>query len=115
MPIVVGLNALDEDALVKILAEPKNALVKQYQVQFRLDGAELEFAPDALRAIAEKAIKLNTGARGLRSIILLDLMYELPSDKSISKVTVTKECVTEKAKPLVERRAPQAPAESEAV
>ena len=102
VPIVVGLNALDENALVKILSEPKNALVKQYQVQFKLDGAELEFEPMALRAIAEKAIRLNTGARGLRAIveeILLDLMYELPSDKTIRKVVVTPECVTQKARP----------------
>lgn len=107
VPIVVGLNALDEEALVKILSEPKNALVKQYKVQFEIDGAELRFEPDALRAVAEKAIKLNTGARGLRSIledILLDLMYELPSDKTISEVVVTKECVTEKARPTVIRR-----------
>lgn len=110
VPIVVGLNALDEDALIKILSEPKNALVKQYQVQFRLDGAELEFEPEALRAIAEKAIKLNTGARGLRAIvegILLDLMYELPSDKSIAKVVVTRECVTEKARPRIIRKSEQ--------
>ncbi len=107
VPIVVGLNALDEDALVKILSEPKNALVKQYQLQFKLDGAELEFEPAALRAIAEKAIKLNTGARGLRSIvedILLDLMYELPSDNTIEKVVVVPECVTEKARPRIIRR-----------
>lgn len=107
VPIVVGLNALDEDALVKILSEPKNALVKQYQVQFKLDGAELEFEPAALRAIAAKAIKLNTGARGLRSIvedILLDLMYELPSDNTIEKVIVTPECVTEKVRPRIVRR-----------
>ncbi len=111
VPIVVGLNALDEDALVKILSEPKNALVKQYQVQFKLDGAELEFEPNALRAIAEKAIKLNTGARGLRAIvegILLDLMYELPSDKSIAKVVVTPECVTEKARPRILRKSESA-------
>ena len=107
VPIVVGLNALDEEALVRILSEPKNALVKQYQVQFKLDGAELEFEPEALRAVAEKAIKLNTGARGLRAIvegILLDLMYELPSDKSIEKVVVTPECVTEKARPRILRK-----------
>ena len=111
VPIVVGLNALDENALVKILSEPKNALVKQYQVQFKLDGAELEFEPNALRAIAEKAIKLNTGARGLRAIvegILLDLMYELPSDKSIAKVVVTRECVTEKARPRILRKSESA-------
>ena len=117
VPIVVGLNALDEEALVKILSEPRNALVKQYQVQFRLDGAELEFTPDALRAVAEKAINLNTGARGLRSIledILLDLMYELPSDKTIEKVVVTKECDTEKAAPIVVRKGANSAAAGEA-
>lgn len=93
VPIVVGLNALDENALVKILDEPKNALTKQFKAQFRLDGVELEFDDAALRAIAQKAIELNTGARGLRSILegaLLDLMYEIPSDKTISKVVVKK-------------------------
>ena len=107
VPIVVGLNALDEDALVKILSEPKNALTKQYEYQFRLDGAQLEFEPSALRAVAEKAIKLNTGARGLRSIlegILLDLMYELPSDNTIEKVIVGADCVTDKAMPRIVRR-----------
>lgn len=107
VPIVVGLNALDEDALVRILSEPKNALTKQYKVQFKLDGADLEFEPEALRAIAEKAIKLNTGARGLRSIledILLDLMYEIPSDNGIEKVVVRANCVTQKARPLVVRK-----------
>lgn len=88
VPIVVGLNALDENALVKILSEPKNALVKQYKYQFAIDGVTLEFEDDALRAVAAKAIQLNTGARGLRAIledVLLELMFEIPSEKDIEK------------------------------
>src|SRR5690554_1551540 len=81
LPVVVALDALDEDALVRILVEPRNALVKQYQKFFEMDGVELEFTEEALRAIARKAMERKTGARGLRSIIenlLLDVMYELP-------------------------------------
>jgi ATP-dependent Clp protease ATP-binding subunit ClpX len=103
VPIVVGLNALDEGALVKILAEPKNSLVKQYQAQFKLDNVDLEFKPEALRAVASKAIQLNTGARGLRSIledVLLETMYDIPSSSDIEKIIVDKE-VIEKAKPPV--------------
>ncbi|MEG2450368.1 MAG: ATP-dependent Clp protease ATP-binding subunit ClpX [Clostridia bacterium] len=106
VPIVVGLNALDEDTLIKILAEPKNALIKQYQTQFKLDNVELCFEDDALRAIAAKAIQLNTGARGLRSIledVLLDLMYEIPSDKSIDKVVINADVIAKTAKPKIVR------------
>ncbi len=104
VPIVVGLNALDEDALVKILSEPKNALTKQYKFQFSLDGVDLKFNDDALRAVASKAIQLNTGARGLRAIledVLLELMFEIPSNKNIEKVVVTKEAIEKKSKPIV--------------
>ncbi len=104
VPIVVGLNALDEQALVKILSQPKNALTKQYKVQFKIDNVELEFDEDALKAVAQKAIQLNTGARGLRAIledVLLDLMYEIPSNRSIEKVLVTRESIEKKAKPTV--------------
>ncbi len=107
VPIVVGLNALDETALVKILSEPKNALTKQYKTQFKLDEVDLEFDDSALKAIANKAIQLKTGARGLRSILetlLLDLMYDIPSDKTISKVIVGEKCITEKAKPEIVRK-----------
>lgn len=106
VPIVVGLNALDETALIKILNEPKNALVKQYKKQFEFDGVKLEFEDDALRAVAAKAIELKTGARGLRAILeeaLLDLMYEIPSDKAIEKVIVTKDSIEKKASPIVHR------------
>ena len=84
LPVTVTLNELKEDDLVKILTEPKNALIKQYQELIRMDGAELEFTDDAVRRIAQKAIEMKTGARGLRSIIekvMLDIMYELPSNK----------------------------------
>ena len=106
VPIVVGLNALDETALIKILTEPKNALVKQYKKQFEFDGVTLEFESDALRAVAAKAIELKTGARGLRAIMedaLLDLMYEIPSDKSIEQVIVTKDAIEKKQPPTIVR------------
>lgn len=104
VPIVVGLNALDEDALVKILSEPKNALTKQYKYQFELDGVKLEFEDEALRAVANKAIRLDTGARGLRAIledVLLELMFDIPSDKNIDKVIVTKQAIEKSEKPIV--------------
>lgn len=107
VPIVVGLNALDENELVKILSEPKNALVKQYKYQFALDGVTLEFEEDALRAVAAKAIQLNTGARGLRAIledVLLELMFEIPSEKDIEKVIVTKASIDKTEKPIVVRK-----------
>ncbi|NLY88563.1 MAG: ATP-dependent protease ATP-binding subunit ClpX, partial [Firmicutes bacterium] len=104
LPVVVALDALDEDALIRILTEPKNALVKQYRKIMELDGVELEFTPDALRAIAKLAILRNTGARGLRAIIetlLLELMYEVPSRTDIKKCVVTKEMVEEHKAPLL--------------
>lgn len=103
VPIVVGLNALDENALVRILSEPKNSLVKQYQAQFKIDNVGLEFKPEALRAVAAKAIQLNTGARGLRSIledVLLETMYDIPSSNDIDKVVIDK-AVIEKIKPPI--------------
>ena len=92
LPVIVSLDNLDEDALVRIIKEPKNALYKQYQKLFKLDGIELEFEDDAFRAIAHLAIERNTGARGLRAIIegiMMKPMYELPSDKTVTKVIVT--------------------------
>jgi ATP-dependent Clp protease ATP-binding subunit ClpX len=96
LPIVVALDALDEEALVRILTEPKNALAKQYRKFFELDGVELEFTPEALTTIAGMAIKRNTGARGLRAIIeklVLNLMFDLPSRTDIKKCLITKEMV----------------------
>lgn len=96
IPVIATLNMLDEDALVTILKEPKNALVKQYKKLFDIEDVELEFEDDALREIAKKAIERNTGARGLRSIvenIMMDTMYEVPSEENVEKVVVTKEAV----------------------
>lgn len=96
LPIVTPLEALDEDALVRILDEPKNALIKQYKVLFKADGIELEFEEEALREIAKKAIEAKTGARGLRSIVedtLRDIMFASPSDPTITRITITVDCV----------------------
>ncbi len=104
LPIIVTLDALDEDALVRILLEPKNALVKQYQKLLQMDGIELEFKEDAVRAIAREALKRNTGARGLRAIIedlMLDVMYDIPSRSDITKCVVTKEVVLKHESPLL--------------
>ena len=102
LPVIVGLENLDASALVRILSEPKNCLVKQYTKLFEMDGVELEFAPDALRIIAEKAIERNTGARGLRSIIeetMTDIMFSLPSRTDVAKVVITADCVKNRADP----------------
>ena len=107
MPIVATLDPLTEDDLVRIMTEPKNAIVKQYVKMLKFNDVELEFTPDALRAIAQKSISLKTGARGLRSIvekIMLDIMYEIPSDKSVNKVIVTEECVKSGTMPTIVRK-----------
>lgn len=104
IPVVVSLDALDEDTLVRILTEPKNALVKQYEALFAMDDVELEFEEDALRAIAKKASARKTGARGLKSIVedaLLDTMYIIPSEENVEKVVVQKEAITENEAPLL--------------
>ena len=104
VPIVVTLDALDADSLVKILTEPKNALVKQYKKLFELDGVDLEFMEDAMQAIADEALRRNTGARGLRAIIediMLDVMYDVPSRIDITKVVITKDVVEKKEDPLI--------------
>ena len=104
VPIHVSLDALDEASLERILKEPKNALVKQYKKLLKMDGVELSFEDDAITAIAAKALEQKTGARGLRSIlenIMMDVMFKIPSDETIVKCTVTKDCVTQGAEPLV--------------
>lgn len=106
LPIVTPLEALDEDALVRILDEPKNALIKQYKVLFGADGIDLEFEEEALRQIAKKAIEAKTGARGLRSIVedtLRDIMFASPSDPTITRITITVDCVNGTGEPIVER------------
>ena len=107
LPIVCPLQGLDADMLVKILKEPKNAILKQYQKLLALDEVQLEFEDDALHAIAEKALAKDTGARALRSIIeefMLDIMYEIPKDENIGKVTITRAYVEGKGGPLIEIR-----------
>ncbi len=104
LPVVATLEELDEDALIKILTEPKNALIKQYQHLFAMEGAELEFREDALRAIARKSMERKTGARGLRTIVenvLLDTMYELPSNDDISKVVIDENVILGKSEPIL--------------
>ena len=104
LPVVATLEELAEEALVEILLEPKNALVKQYQQLFSMEGAELEIRPSALKAIAAKALKRKTGARGLRSIlehVLLHTMFELPTQTNVAKVVVDENCVTQGQAPLL--------------
>ena len=104
LPVIVGLENLDCDALMRILTEPKNSLTKQYSKLFEMDGAELEFTPDAMRAVAKKAIERNTGARGLRSIleeIMTEIMFTLPSNPKVGKVIITEKCVDGGEKPEI--------------
>lgn len=104
LPVMAALDKLTTDDLVRILTEPKNALVKQYQKLLALDDTELEFEPAALRAIADKAIERNTGARGLRSIIeniMMDVMFNVPSDETIKKVIITEEAAKEIGEPTI--------------
>ncbi|HHV38033.1 MAG TPA: ATP-dependent Clp protease ATP-binding subunit ClpX [Tepidimicrobium sp.] len=104
LPVIVTLEELDEESLVKILTEPKNALVKQYKELFHMDGVELEFEEEALEVIAKKAMERKTGARGLRSIIeeaLLDIMYEIPSRDEIEKCLITKDVILNNAEPTL--------------
>lgn len=103
LPVVVSLTDLDESALVKILTEPKNALVKQYQAMFKMDGVDLTFTSEAAAAVAKQALSRGTGARGLRSImegLLLDLMYDLPTMKGLKEVVINDKVVDGKAKPI---------------
>ncbi|AEG59281.1 ATP-dependent Clp protease ATP-binding subunit ClpX [Desulforamulus ruminis] len=103
LPVIVTLEALDEEALVRILTEPKNALSKQYEKLFELDGVALEIQPEALQEVAKEALKRKTGARGLRAIMedaMLNIMYDIPSREDISKVVITKEAILKKGDPL---------------
>ena len=104
LPVIATLEELDEEALVRILKEPKNALTKQYNKLFELDGATLELRDDALVAIARKAMKRETGARGLRSImesVLLDTMYALPSEENVTKVAIDAAVIEGESEPLL--------------
>lgn len=107
VPVVVSLDSLDEDALVRILTEPKNAIIKQYQALFGLDEVALEFTEDAVKAVAHKSFERKTGARGLRSIlesVMNEVMYEIPSEDNIAKCIITKEAVEGTEKPVIEYR-----------
>ena len=107
LPVVYSLRELDKEALVKVLVEPKNAIVKQYQKLLALDEVNLQFDPEALEAIAEKAIEKKTGARALRAIIeefMLDIMYEIPKDENIGTVTITREYIEGSGAPKIEMR-----------
>ena len=110
VPVVTTLNELDRDALIRILKEPKNALIKQYRKLFSYDGVKLSFEDDALDAIADLAVERKTGARGLRSIMekaMMDVMYTIPSDNTIKECVITKACVLDGASPLIIRERPE--------
>ena len=110
VPVVVALDSLDEEALVRILREPKNAIIRQYQALFSLDEVELEFTEAAVREVATKSFERKTGARGLRSIlesVMNEVMFEIPSDDTISKCIITKEAVDGTGKPVIEYRTEQ--------
>ena len=107
LPVVASLDSLKRDDLVRILTEPKNSMAKQYKALMDYDGVELEFAPGALEAVADKAIEMKIGARGLRSVmegVMTDLMYSVPSDPTISKITITAACVDGTEPPRIEHR-----------
>jgi len=102
VPVTVSLDSLDKEALVRILTEPKNSLIKQYKKLFELYGVALHFNDDAVEAVAGKALDRQTGARGLRAImenVMMDAMYEVPSNKDITKCIITKDVVTNHTKP----------------
>jgi ATP-dependent Clp protease ATP-binding subunit ClpX len=107
LPVVASLNSLGRDDLVRILTEPKNALSKQYKVLMSYDGVELEYEPAALEAMADTAIDMKIGARGLRSVmegVMTDVMYSVPSDKSIEKVVITADSVKNHTSPIIVRK-----------
>ena len=108
LPVIASLDSLGREDLVRILTEPKNAMTKQYTALMRMDNVELEYQPEALEAIADKAIAMKIGARGLRSVmegVMTDVMYSVPSDATASKIIITAQSVTQGAEPVVEHRA----------
>jgi len=115
LPVIATLDELDEAALMQILTEPKNALTKQYGKLFEMEGVDLEFRPDALKAVAQRALERKTGARGLRSIlegVLLDTMYEIPSQSEVSKVVIDESVILGTSKPLLIYENPEVPAKA---
>ena len=118
LPVIVTLNDLDRDALIRILRDPKNAIIKQYMKLFGMDHVRLTFEDDALEAIAEEALARNTGARGLRAIMeqfMMKLMYELPSDETADTVTITRAFIKGQGDPIITHRAPALPAAEEQI
>lgn len=106
LPIVASLNSLDEDALVSILVKPKNAITKQYVQMFKMDGIDLKFEQDAIKAVAKKAIELKTGARGLRTILeerMLEVMYSCHFEENVKRITITKDFILKQGKPIIEK------------
>ncbi|MBQ0040863.1 MAG: ATP-dependent Clp protease ATP-binding subunit ClpX [Clostridiales bacterium] len=107
LPVIVALSELSEDALVRIIKEPKNSIIKQYQKLFEMDGVALEVEEEAIKAVADKALQLNTGARGLRGIFeqaMTDIMYELPSNKDVAKCIITRDVIENGEEPIYEKR-----------
>ena len=110
VPVVCALSELDEDTLIQILTEPKNAIVKQFSKLFRYEDVDLKFSNGALRAVVKEAIKRKTGARGLRAILeesMLDIMYEMPSKQDLKEVIITEECIDLGADPITVFRSPE--------
>ncbi|HWA16282.1 MAG TPA: ATP-dependent Clp protease ATP-binding subunit ClpX [Gemmatimonadales bacterium] len=110
LPVTVALESLDEDALIRILVEPKNALTKQYKKLFEMENVGITFDPESLRAVAQKALKRGTGARGLRAILesmMTDIMFDLPNRDDVREVVITKECITDDHPPLVVTERPR--------
>ncbi len=104
LPVVAKLQELDKDELVQILTVPRNALIKQYQKLFRMDGVELKFTDEAMQAVAQEALSRKTGARGLRSILegaMIDIMYDTPSDAQIKEVIINEDVIFRKAEPVI--------------
>ena len=111
IPVITHVEELSVDDLLRVMTEPKNALVKQYQKLFELDGVTLRFEEDALRAVAEKALENKTGARGLRNVlenVMLDIMYELPTLKDVTECVITRGVIEGTDKPLLHRSGEQA-------
>ena len=111
MPVLTSLSSLSREDLIRILTEPKNAMTKQYSTLLGYDNVTLEFQPEALAAIADKAVEMEIGARGLRSVmerVMTDVMYSVPSDPTIEKVVITADCVTGDSEPEITHRAEQA-------
>ncbi|MBC7559012.1 MAG: ATP-dependent Clp protease ATP-binding subunit ClpX [Dermatophilaceae bacterium] len=112
LPVITTVSPLDRDALVRILTEPRNALIKQYKRMFEIDGVELEFTPEAVEAVADQALLRSMGARGLRAIIeevLLPVMFDVPSEEDIARVVITREAVLDNVNPTIVRRTAAAP------